>query len=100
MSRVTGTTQMPDNIIGMKIDKHPPEKYDRTDDKLRGGQPRRRVHIRGREIKYPSPLHTCIKHVERDSHKHDTQRHTSLTLQQKRENERTLEIMYLEKKKE
>ena len=81
MPRVTGTPQMTNNMVRLYIREHPGKEQYRSDNKLRGRQPLRGIKIRRGEIENPPSLHTRVQHVKRDSHQHDSYRHSPLTFQ-------------------
>ena len=81
----------------MQVHDHPEEEERGAEDKLRRPEPGNGIGVGRREEKEPTTLHDGIEGVEQRTGDDDGDRHLALSLHQQREDERSLEIVELEK---
>ena len=95
---VAWLSQMADYVVGVQVDAHAKEEYGYAQDRQRTKQERRTlVEARRRKREESLAYQYAVDDIKRDAHQHYGNRHTALSLHQKRKNKRPLEIMQLKK---
>lgn len=82
MPRVSGPSEVADDVIGMPVDGHAGEEEEYADKELRGYQPVRGIESIGGEVEEPFALHISVQEIEDYAHQHDGKGHAALAFQQ------------------
>ena len=88
------------NVIWLNVNEHSKEENQASADKAGVEQITVGVHLEGRNIKDPTPLHKGVQGVENDSHQDDADWHSAFPFDKEGKDEGSLEVMKLEKQEE